>query len=251
LTQRKFLKQITNFCDQFPTSKPYPRIFYIDLVETEPVKTDAAIRNAIVSPTPSAPGRDSRSSINRIKSAQKRPNNQNETKNAACLKTMCEYEEGWHPSGTMINFDVFESNYFAYLTRIMNILKFGNLSTELKIFLTSQGTNVLNDIDSYLSNNENTSKKTLNSDQELTESYISVRDYFIAQLESNKSINIGLQRCELRNGKILWLCQEHIKKCSARVLMEDSVDVNFNENINSNATIINELDSIKLNKYYL
>ena len=129
----------------------------------------------------------------------------------------------------------------------MNILKFGNLSTELKIFLTSQGNNILNEIDSFFLNNENMSseKASLNNDQELTESYISIRNYFISQLETNQSIYVDLQRCELKNGKILWLCQNHIDKCSARVLM-DSVDVTFNENINSNATIINELDSIKL-----
>ena len=246
MTQRKFLKQISNFCDQFPTSKPYPRILYIDLMEIEP--SEAAIRNNITSPTPSASGRDSRSSINRIKSAKTtRSSKPNDLKHNVCLKTMCEYEEGWHPAGVPLSFNIFESNYFAYLTRIMNILKFGNLSTELKIFLTSQGNNILNEIDSFFLNNENMSseKASLNNDQELTESYISIRNYFISQLETNQSIYVDLQRCELKNGKILWLCQNHIDKCSARVLM-DSVDVTFNENINSNATIINELDSIKL-----
>jgi len=210
--------------------------------------SEAAMRNNITSPTPSASGRDSRSSINRIKSAKTtRSSKSNELKHNVCLKTMCEYEEGWHPTGMAISFDIFESNYFAYLTRIMNILKFGNLSTELKIFLTSQGNNVLNDIDSFLLNNENMSgeKESLNNDQQLTESYISIRSYFISQLESNQSIYVDLQRCELKNGKILWLCQKHIDKCSARILL-DSVDVTFNEIINSKATIINELDSIKL-----
>ena len=84
----------------------------------------------------------------------------------------------------------------------MNILKNGSLSTELKIFLTNQGNNILNDIDSFLSSSEKSVERPLNNDQELIESYTAIRNYFISQLESNQWIKLDLQRCELKNGKI-------------------------------------------------
>lgn len=35
LTERKFLKQIVQFCDQMITNKTHPRLFYIDLINTD------------------------------------------------------------------------------------------------------------------------------------------------------------------------------------------------------------------------
>ncbi len=38
LTQRKFLKQLAQFCDKMETSRPYPRLFCVDLMEMEKFK---------------------------------------------------------------------------------------------------------------------------------------------------------------------------------------------------------------------
>ena len=104
---------------------------------------------------------------------------------------MCEHEEGWHPSSALIEMNNFETIHFAYLARIMNFLKLGHLATELKIFLTKHENNLLKEVDLFLSNNK---KSALKNDQELIESYISIRNYFISQLGNNQSFDIDLQR---------------------------------------------------------
>ena len=71
--------------------------------------------------------------------------NMNENKISFCLKTLCEYEEGWHVNiQSPLLIENVEFSYYPYLARIMNILKYGNLSTELKIFLTKN--NILNSL---------------------------------------------------------------------------------------------------------
>ncbi len=229
LTQRRFLKQIAQICDKMTTDNQFPRLLILDLILVDETKSN---------------GRDSRSSLNnRIKSAEKARSSPTKTEKISfCLKTLCEYEEGWHVNiQSPLLIENVEFSYYAYLARIMNILKYGNLSTELKIFLTKN--NILNDIEEYMKDKINENNNS-NIELEFNQSYMALRyNYAISQ-----SLNIGdIQRCELKSGKILWLCQNHIEECDARVLKDSSVETNFNENINLKSTIINELDSIDIN----
>ena len=216
LTQRRFLKQITQICDKMTTDNPYPRLLILDLILVDETKSN---------------GRDSRSSINnRIKSAEKARSSPTKTEKISfCLKTLCEYEEGWHVNiQSPLLIENVEFSYYAYL------------STELKIFLTQN--NILNDIEQYMKDKINENNNS-NIELEFNQSYMALRSYAISQ-----SLNIGdIQRCELKSGKILWLCQNHIEECDARILKDSSVETNFNENINLKSTIINELDSIDIN----
>jgi hypothetical protein len=111
------------------------------------------------------------------------------------------------------------TEWCSYLARIMNILKNGNLSNELKVFVTDYGQNMLKEIES----------KSLNEEKDVIESYLSLRNFFITELDSenifsetdsnNKTLT-KLERCELKNGKIYWLCDEHIKMKNARILTD-------------------------------
>ena len=210
------------------TDKPYPRLLFLDLVLVD-----------------EANGRDSRNSINnRIKSAEKAHSSPSKIENkiSFCLKTLCEYEEGWHVNiQSPLLIENVEFSYYPYLARIMNILKYGNLSTELKIFLTKN--NILNDIEKFMTDKTNENNSSSNVETDFNQSYMALRNYAISQ-----SLNIDdLQRCELKSGKILWLCQKHIDECDARILKDSSFETNFNENINLKSTILNELDSIEIN----
>lgn len=237
------------------TNKAYPRLFYIDLIDADKVVNNSMTNlRQISSPTPSASGRDSRASI---KSAKTRTasNKTEQDKLHKCLKPMCENEEGWHPVSSYIPVDNLDPNFHSYLARMMHILKYSHFSTELNVFLMDQGIDLLAEIDSYLNDNQ-TEPKSLNNEKELSQSYVSIRNYFIAQTENHNLVNtstafgemtLGLQRCELKNGKMLWLCKRHIESNSARIL-NDTVETNFSyaDTINTKLSIISELDSTKL-----
>ena len=71
--------------------------------------------------------------------------------------------------------DSLQQSYISYLARILNIIKAGNLSTNMRIFLFDQGTKLVEDIES---------KTTTDFPQISTQSsYIHFLKYFINQLE--------------------------------------------------------------------
>ena len=120
---------------------------------------------------------------------------------------MCESEEGWHPVQSFFQFyNDFSDIHFAYFSRIMNIMKYGNLRNELNIFLSKQGMEIINKLDSRP-----------NEISLFDESYKELRQLLINNFESgniwstNTSLNeddniynrLNLSRCELKNGKIL------------------------------------------------
>lgn len=85
-------------------------------------------------------------------------------------------------------------------------------------------------------------------------SYQALRKYFIEQLESesiyslinNSKTTFGtnLERCELKNGNIYWLCPDHVTLKNAKVLMDSvaSQEINYD----SNKYQINALKSINV-----
>lgn len=132
---------------------------------------------------------------------------------------MCEYEEGWHLAECFLPITEL-SIYSAYLARVMNIIKNGNQSSELKIFFSDEGNKLMGEIDS----------KAVNEKIELVESYTSLRAFFISQLEKKQVFSLiantkdfnkmDLELCEMKNGKVLWLCQKHIEKTNATVIKD-------------------------------
>ena len=183
LTQRRFLKQISSLCNKIHLNRPYPRLFFIDLTD------DGKL----------------------------------------CLKTMCEFDEGWHPAlaedGKPLNLTIENSNFSEniYLKRIMKILKYGNVSSSLKIFHEK------NDYLTKLFENDIRAETRLEEEKEFKESYLSIRNLYISKIDPEYSIDqpaeqaisgvqCELKRCELKSGKILWLCKYHQQNCNARIL---------------------------------
>jgi hypothetical protein len=204
LTQRKFLKQLIQYCDKMQQTtsttsalKTMPRLFCIDFVD----KKDTTV----------------------------------------CIVPMCECEDGFHCSDDYLPLLTVgagnKSNqlFYPYLARIMNILKNGNLFTQLFMFNMSEGQKLINEIDKYASSID---PESANPDS-VCDSYQSLRKYFVQEYENKNlfswttkqvistSNEMDLQRCMLNNGKILWLCKKHVDSLSnvngARVMIEDSV----------------------------
>lgn len=136
-----------------------------------------------------------------------------------CLRPMCEHEEGWHLCDSFLILPELMPSFCSYLTRIMKIIQNGTLLNEMQIFLVDQGYKLLSEINS----------KAVSDENEFIESYTSMLKYFHSELEkdnvrsfkkSDQENSIPLQRCELKNGKNLWLCQKHIEQTNARVVTD-------------------------------
>jgi hypothetical protein len=169
LTQRKFLKQITQFSEKMSTPKPYPVLFCVDFIGFGEEDT----KNDLV----------------------------------PCIKPMCEYEEGWHMAESYIKLADMNINFCAYLTRVMSLIKNGSLSTTLQIFLCEQGQKLLDEIE----------KNSNSSNIEIRESYIALRKHFVNEHTKSTDLN----RCELKNGKTMWLCEKHATLTNAKIITDD------------------------------
>lgn len=223
LTQRKFLKQILQFCEKMTTNKAYPRLFFIDLME----------KNLILS-------------IERGRAISTREIDRNSK--VPCVRLMCEHEEGWHSVKSFFVYNQLSVIDYAYLARVMNIIKHGNSINKLKILMTEQGIKIMNEL-------ENNSEET-----DLHESYISLRKNFINEFENGTvwseslSLNndddvysrLGLARCELKNGKILWLCENHMKQVEANVLSNNLSDSNTNYPEKTTNRMLDDMENISL-----
>ena len=199
----------------------------------------------------------------RIKSAAKtnRRRKQEEDNMVPCVRPMCEFEEGWHLARSFLSAEDLltpgGSQYSSYLARIMNILRNGNLSTELMIFISEKGNKILDDLEGHAKL----------SDTDMSESYSALRKRFISEFEKNNVIPFsnrahvlqdpkakekanlevktetpravkrgkcdifGLQRCEMKNGKVLWLCDQHAQASGGKILddLAESVAANYEE----------------------
>ena len=89
-----------------------------------------------------------------------------------CIKLMCEHEEGWHPSSSFFICNQLSVMEYAYLARVMNILKYSNLNNELLIFRTEQGAKLINELESQSTENE------------LIDSYIGIRKLLIKEFDN-------------------------------------------------------------------
>lgn len=167
-----------------------------------------------------------------------------------CIRPMCEHEELWHFSDCIVILPELFSSYCLFLVRIISILRNGNSSNELGVFLTDAGNKLLNDME----------EKSLGESLDLGESYNSFRNFFINEYENDRYFSLswlsenttskplGLENCELRNGKILWLCKKHIEQTDAEILTDqDNFTSNQIEQEKNN--LIEELDQVKMNIY--
>lgn len=245
LTERKFLKQLAQFCDKMVTDKPYPRLFCVDLIDTNTLDKIRDKKRTILSQT-AIIGRDNETlnGGDQSKTVTKSESTKtDEPKYVKCLRPMCEHEEGWHLGESFVVLDEL-ANYASYLARVMNIIKSGNQSSELVVFYIDEGTKLLKEIE----------QKAVTGKVDLADSYTSLRAFFVDKCQHDlhtlnqtaENLNkLDLELCELKNGKELWLCDKHFKETNAMVV-SFSKNVTIVQNDTSENKMIKEIEDIHI-----
>jgi len=122
----------------------------------------------------------------------------------------------------------------------MNILKNDRLSNQLSIFVTDQGRKQLKEIEA----------SSLGEEKDVIASYHSVRIFYAEQSEETSvEGEVFLERCELKNGQVNWLCPDHVKETNARVLSDAG---NGQETVNNDLAkylMIEEIEKMKLDDF--
>jgi hypothetical protein len=241
LTQRKFLKQIVKYCADMSTPRECPRLFCIDFISLANIPSIEKFKFS--------------SSITYVLRKSNEEDSSPNNTYLPCIRVLCEHEEGWHLSDSLIvlpdhlNY-IFDSTALkktaSYLARIVNILKSGSLSSEMQIFLSDEGQQLITKLEKPA--------ETV----DLSESYTTLREHFINEYFKEKRLVVlskkeefsdetDLKRCELKNGKVLWLCANHIESTKARVLKDTDisnanvVDSDFNQMLE----FIHEFDEVE------
>lgn len=244
LTQRKFLRQLIQFSNQASTSQFYPRLLCIDFIDEEKIlklKYIKRLRNTTATLEPEDMVFERAESVEESISPSKL---------IPCIRPMCEHEELWHFSDCIVILPELLSSYCLFLVRIISILRNGNSSNELGVFLTEAGNKLLSDME----------EKSLSESLDLGESYHSFRNFFINEFENDRYFSLswlsgntsskplGLENCELRNGKILWLCKKHIEQTDAEILTDQDI-ITSNQIEQEKNNLIEELDEVNMNIY--
>jgi hypothetical protein len=224
LTQRKFLKQICQYADTTSLKFLYPRLFCIDLVDF--VKIDEMNR------LKSQDSVTTTDEMDQMVEKAEETETREPVKLTLCVRPMCEFDEGWHSSDNYLTLDNGLPGSYAYLARIMNIIKNGNLASESQVFTTQQGQQLMDEIDrkGRIGSREDHEF----ADVIISESYLELRRLFADACKAGRLLSFGvnsandgsqldLERCELKNGKTVWLCARHVAECGARPLADDSM----------------------------
>jgi hypothetical protein len=123
----KFLRQIASFADT-AASRPFPRLFIIDLYDSSSKKSPAKLTRNISLGSNSTALRASSSHTSSQTTAV-------ENKGVKfCLRALCECESGWHSTGSLIQYEQLKNipqAHYAYLYRIMNLLKITSLDLDI------------------------------------------------------------------------------------------------------------------------
>jgi hypothetical protein len=129
------------------------------------------------------------------------------------------------------------------LTLTKTFIFSGSISTDLRIFTSKEGRNLIQKIDSLAEKEEIT----------ISSSYLALGKYFYQTLFENSSSDetyktLGLNRYNLQNGKTLWLCEDHVKQTGAQIVdMEKNVSSSSKiEEINLLLEEIHILESTKI-----
>lgn len=250
LTQRKFLNQLVKYCSKMQFSREHPRLFCIDLITQSKVDEIRKTMSGVSCDSPALHKPNARRwSIIQMMN----PNEIQEPENSnadllACIRVMCEHENEWHPSHALVVLpEPVASEYSAYLARVMNILKNSSLASELNVLITESGVKLINDLENKAVM-ENCDRET-----ELTASYTALRRFYVESYEKKQVLSTtrcdlvdgGLKRCELKNGKILWLCNKHIEETNAKVLT-DNINTNLVSDADLNSEMLQNLNQIEI-----
>ena len=103
--------------------------------------------------------------------------------------------------------------------------------------MTDQGRKLLSEIESI--------SKSQTKEEDIVSSFHKFRSHFVNNLNEGPT---GLERCELKNGQIIWMCPEHVKIKNA-VVLTDSVKAQEANNDVDKYLMLDEIDTINLNDF--
>lgn len=222
LTQRKFLKQLSKYCGKMQFNIEIPRLFCIDFISTNKINDLKKIMERGKKNTPKSKVRRwsiaERVNLNIVADPE---SNQKEKieEYLPCIRVMCEHENEWHTSQLLsILPEPVSPEYSSYLARVMRILKNGSIGSEMLILITESGEKLLSDLEARAIAENSTGESNLQ------ESYTALRKFYLDCYENKNvlcesgNVDMELKRCELKNGKVVWLCEKHIFETNARVL---------------------------------
>jgi len=239
LTQRKFLTQVIKIAGKMQTVRHYPRLFCVDLIEKHKLQALQDINN-----------NNKEKPVSDNNGNEISPSSTIVTELQPCIRALCEAEDGWHLSSTFVCLKEVKPQLCPYLARVMNILKSGNISNQLNVFSTEQGSQLIKDIEN----------KSAANDVDVSESFIQLRQLFIDEFESGNALSfemfkggqakkMSLERCEMKNHKILWLCKAHVDLLGPKVLNESDKDTSDTALNQANNMILKELESIDMTEF--
>ncbi len=234
LTQRKFLTEVIKIAGKMQTVRHYPRLFCVDLIEKHKLQALQDINSS-----------NKEKAVSEISSSSTIV-----TELQPCIRALCEAEDGWHLSSTFVCLKEVKPQLCSYLARVMNILKSGNISNQLNVFSTEQGSQLIKDIEN----------KSAAHDVDFSESFTQLRQLFIDEFESGNALSfdmfkggqakkMSLERCEMKNHKILWLCKAHVDLLGPKVLNESDKDTSDAALNQANNMILKELESIDMTEF--
>lgn len=230
--------------------KHYPRLFCVDLIEKHKIDALKTIKKA-TKPQITSHSSTNQQGAEHLTSISRKKDNTIIIELIPCIQAMCESEDGWHLSKCIVPLKEMPTEYCSYLLRIMNILKNGPLSNHMKLFLTDQGTKLLNEIEA----------KSSQDQTEVSASYIALRSFFIERIDSNEfysfdsfgnaSDKVGeqLTRCKMKNHKVLWLCDEHVEKLEVKVLSDSTEVINTAAFGNQTYELLEDIEKIRIEDF--
>jgi hypothetical protein len=237
-TQRTFLNQII----RLKMNIQMPRLICIDFIANTESEADNNTSESSLSKV---------SSLNKVRRTSVDKAQVKINKYKTCLRPMCEYDEGWHVVNTYVPFNSLPSEAYLYLFKIMNIVKNGSYSNQLPVFLTKEGDNLMKEIaekcDQVKAIEMQTSFSKIAEFIERNE-ILSSKTVDISNNNKNNTISnskdFGIKQCELKNGKRLWLCNEHIEFTEARLINEEKTTKD--DNVNDEIKMLDFIDTIDI-----
>lgn len=218
LTQRKFLRQLIQLSERAATIRSYPRLFFIDLIHEDKFKI---FKHKQFLETAEIDKDDQKQ-----KSSTDFEESSDSKKFFLCLRPMCEHDECWHYSDIFVLYPTILSSNCLYLHRMISILNNGNYSSEFGFLFSEKGQSLLNEI----------KEKAELESTNISDSYNSFRNFFIDKYEKNdfyyryetnpRENFSGLNKYELKSGKILWLCPFHAQILSGKLISDHKVSIN-------------------------
>lgn len=263
LTLRKFWKRLKGLSERMHPSKAYPNLLVVDFID--PTKYEKSWENRVQVWRPNLKLMNSVSSDSAADDSAGGKKSREENLKP-CIRVLCEHEEGWHLAPSCILIDDIKKSYMSYLGRLVKILNDDILASELTLFSCESGKMLMSDLsdggpaefeDSYKSLKEDYIREVeenrviileaLNSNEPINSSFQSKTSGSNVDLRESKKLNrIGLRRCELKTGRILWLCSNHIDKMSARILNDDFDSQQVEQDDQYRTKMLEDVDSINI-----